>query len=156
MRATDFAVDLLCAIADAAGEDGAYFRPLFDRRVALLRWNYYSERPAWAGADDFGIAAHTDDGCLTLLATDGSAGLTMHDIGAAVFQPQRRCKSGTDWIRPSDQCARSSRKTVFRDLRAFEQTLCLSGQTVVEFNGFATAAGVNDVGIAELKTGFEQ
>jgi isopenicillin N synthase-like dioxygenase len=74
-QATDFALDLLCAIADAAGEDGDYFRPLFNRPMALLRGNYYPERPEWAGENDFGIAAHTDYGCLTLLATDGSPGL---------------------------------------------------------------------------------
>ena len=80
-QATGFALDLLCAIADAAGEDGAYFRPLFDRPMALLRGNYYPERPAWAGANDFGIATHTDYGCLTLLATDGSPGLEVRRRG---------------------------------------------------------------------------
>lgn len=80
-QATGFALDLLCAIADAAGEDGAYFRPLFDRPMALLRGNYYPKRPAWAGAGDFGIATHTDYGCLTLLATDGSAGLEVRRRG---------------------------------------------------------------------------
>ena len=84
-RATDFALCLLRAIADAAGEDGAYFRLLFDRRVALLRGNYYPERPAWAGADDFGIATHTDDGCLTLLTADGSAALIMHGYRCRCF-----------------------------------------------------------------------
>ncbi|MCG3267464.1 isopenicillin N synthase family oxygenase [Yoonia sp. I 8.24] len=80
-RATDFALDLLCAIADASGEDGTYFRPLFDRPMALLRGNYYPERPDWAGENDFGIATHTDYGCLTLLATDGSPGLEVRRRG---------------------------------------------------------------------------
>ncbi len=79
--ATDFARDLLCAIADAAGEDGAYFRDKFDLPMALLRGNHYPERPAWAGAKDFGIATHTDYGCLTLLATDGSSGLEVRKRG---------------------------------------------------------------------------
>ena len=43
--------------------------------MALLRGNYYPPRPADAGEKDFGIAAHTDYGCITLLATDGVAGL---------------------------------------------------------------------------------
>ncbi len=80
-QATEFALDLLCAIADAAGEDGAYFRPLFDRPMALLRGNFYPERPDWAGENDFGIATHTDYGCLTLLATDGSPGLEVRRRG---------------------------------------------------------------------------
>ena len=79
--ATAFSRDLLCAIADAAGEDGAYFADKFDRPMALLRGNYYPERPAWAGEKDFGIATHTDYGCLTLLATDGSPGLEVRQRG---------------------------------------------------------------------------
>lgn len=80
-EATAFSLDLLCAIADAVGEDGDYFRDQFDRPMALLRGNYYPERPAWAGEKDFGIATHTDYGCLTLLATDGSPGLEVRKRG---------------------------------------------------------------------------
>ncbi len=80
-QATAFSLDLLCAIADAVGEDGEYFRDQFDRPMALLRGNYYPERPAWAGEKDFGIATHTDYGCLTLLATDGAPGLEVRKRG---------------------------------------------------------------------------
>jgi isopenicillin N synthase-like dioxygenase len=66
---------LLAAIARAIGKDGDYFADKFDRPMALLRANFYPPRPDWAGEKDFGIAAHTDYGCLTLLATDGQAGL---------------------------------------------------------------------------------
>ena len=66
---------VLRSLASAIGEDPAYFEDKFDRPMALLRGNYYPERPAWAGARDFGIAPHTDYGCLTLLATDGVPGL---------------------------------------------------------------------------------
>lgn len=78
---TGFALDLLCAIADAVGEDGAYFRDKFSRPMALLRGNFYPERPHWATEKDFGIATHTDYGCLTLLATDGSPGLEVRKRG---------------------------------------------------------------------------
>ncbi|MEM0978197.1 MAG: 2-oxoglutarate and iron-dependent oxygenase domain-containing protein [Pseudomonadota bacterium] len=74
-ESTAFALDLLCAIAGGVGEDPHYFRDQFSRPMALLRGNFYPERPSWAGAKDFGIAPHTDYGCLTLLATDGSPGL---------------------------------------------------------------------------------
>lgn len=80
-EARRFALDLLCATADAVGEDGAYFRDKFTHPMALLRGNFYPERPAWATARDFGIATHTDYGCLTLLATDGSAGLEVRKRG---------------------------------------------------------------------------
>ena len=78
---TAFSLDLLCAIAAAVGEDAAYFRDKFARPMALLRGNFYPERPADAGAKDFGIATHTDYGCLTLLATDGSPGLEVRKRG---------------------------------------------------------------------------
>ncbi|MGH1576563.1 isopenicillin N synthase family dioxygenase [Planktotalea sp.] len=78
---TTFALDLLCALADAADADAAYFRDKFSKPMALLRGNYYPERPDWATDKDFGIATHTDYGCLTLLATDGSPGLEVRKRG---------------------------------------------------------------------------
>ena len=81
LQSTDFALDLLCAIVDSVGEDGSFFRDKFTRPMALLRGNFYPERPAWATDKDFGIATHTDYGCLTLLATDGSPGLEVRKIG---------------------------------------------------------------------------
>lgn len=72
-RAT--ALDLLQGISVAIGADPAFFADKFAKPMALLRGNYYPARPDWAGERDFGIAAHTDYGCLTLLATDGQPGL---------------------------------------------------------------------------------
>ncbi|MCF2872720.1 isopenicillin N synthase family oxygenase [Octadecabacter sp. G9-8] len=80
-RALAFSSDLLAAIAGAIGEDREYFRAHFDEPMALLRGNYYPERPAWAGPNDFGIATHTDYGCLTLLAMDGTPGLEVRKRG---------------------------------------------------------------------------
>lgn len=73
------AMDMLRCIAGAIGEDPAYFDDKFDRPMALLRGNFYPARPDWAGDKDFGIAAHTDYGCLTLLAADGVPGLEVQD-----------------------------------------------------------------------------
>ena len=75
VRACAVARDLLRGIASAIGADEGYFDARFDRPMALLRGNYYPPRPGWAGDRDFGIGAHTDYGCLTLLATDGVPGL---------------------------------------------------------------------------------
>ena len=66
---------LLRAVAAALGQPPDYFADKFTRPMALLRGNYYPPRPEGAGARDFGIGAHTDYGCLTLLATDGVGGL---------------------------------------------------------------------------------
>ncbi|MDJ0826932.1 MAG: 2-oxoglutarate and iron-dependent oxygenase domain-containing protein [Rhodobacter sp.] len=74
-KACAVALELLRGVAGAIGEPRGYFDDKFDRPMALLRGNFYPRRPAEAGAKDFGIATHTDYGCLTLLATDGSPGL---------------------------------------------------------------------------------
>lgn len=74
-QALALSLDLLRAISVAIGEDAGFFDGAFSHPMALLRGNYYPPRPEWAGAKDFGIAPHTDYGCLTLLASDGVAGL---------------------------------------------------------------------------------
>ncbi|MBY5932889.1 isopenicillin N synthase family oxygenase [Tateyamaria omphalii] len=79
--ALDVARGLLTAIARSIGADAAHFDGAFDTPMALLRGNFYPARPDWAGAKDFGIATHTDYGCLTLLATDGSPGLEVRKRG---------------------------------------------------------------------------
>lgn len=66
---------VLRAIAAATGRDAHYFTDKFGKPMALLRGNYYPPRPVNSGPLDFGIAAHSDYGCLTLLATDGQPGL---------------------------------------------------------------------------------
>ena len=74
-EARALALRLLGAVAGAIGEDPGFFADKFAQPMALLRGNYYPPRPDWAGEKDFGIASHTDYGCLTLLATDGVPGL---------------------------------------------------------------------------------
>ncbi|EEE36672.1 2OG-Fe(II) oxygenase [Rhodobacteraceae bacterium KLH11] len=69
------AMRILRMIAVSLGREAGSFDAAFDTPMALLRGNYYPQRPDWAGENDFGIAAHTDYGCLTLLATDGTPGL---------------------------------------------------------------------------------
>lgn len=75
------AMEVLRGVAQSIGKPRSSFDGDFDTPMALLRGNYYPERPAWAGAKDFGIATHTDYGCLTLLATDGSPGLEVRKRG---------------------------------------------------------------------------
>jgi len=66
---------LLTYVALAIGRPADFFADKFSQPMALLRGNYYPPRPSGASDKDFGIAPHTDYGCLTLLATDGSPGL---------------------------------------------------------------------------------
>lgn len=74
-QATKLSRALLSSVARSIGQPGEYFDDKFDKPMALLRGNYYPSRPVTAASNDFGIAPHTDYGCLTLLAIDGSPGL---------------------------------------------------------------------------------
>jgi isopenicillin N synthase-like dioxygenase len=75
------AISVLRGVAHAIGAPRDAFDAGFETPMALLRGNYCPARPSWAGTKDFGIATHTDYGCLTLLATDGSAGLEVRKRG---------------------------------------------------------------------------
>lgn len=85
--ALDVARGILRGIAMSIGADADFFADKFDCPMALLRGNYYPPRPEWAGDKDFGIAAHTDYGCLTLLATDGQPGLEVQPRGSDNWVP---------------------------------------------------------------------
>ena len=74
---------LLRQIAEATGREAEYFDDKFTHPMALLRGNFYPARPDWAGDNDFGIAAHTDYGCLTLLTGDGTPGLEVQGADGA-------------------------------------------------------------------------
>jgi isopenicillin N synthase-like dioxygenase len=67
---------LLAAVAESLGQPSSYFEPAFaDAPMSLLRGLHYPPRPALATDKDFGIAPHTDYGCLTLVVSDGTPGL---------------------------------------------------------------------------------
>lgn len=85
-RAHAVALDLLRMIAVVLGEPEDTFDAAFEAPMALLRGNYYPKRPDWATERDFGIAAHTDYGCLTLLAMDGAPGLEVRLVDGT-WQP---------------------------------------------------------------------
>ena len=80
-QACDVAMGVLRGLAKALSVPSNYFDDAFEAPMALLRGNYYPARPDWATAQDFGIATHTDYGCLTLLATDGAPGLEVRKRG---------------------------------------------------------------------------
>lgn len=75
------AMDVLRGVAQSIGAPRDAFDAGFETPMALLRGNFYPARSEGAGEKDFGIATHTDYGCLTLLATDGSPGLEVRKRG---------------------------------------------------------------------------
>ncbi len=80
IQCNDLGVNILNKIAKVLDLSENYFSDKFDLPMALLRCNYYPERPSWAKANDFGIAPHTDYGCLTLLFTEGDPGLEIKTL----------------------------------------------------------------------------
>ena len=52
-----------------------FFRNKFENPMSLLRCNYYLPRKSILSNKDYGIAPHTDYGCLTILLTDNNPGL---------------------------------------------------------------------------------
>ncbi len=71
---------ILNKIAKILKLSDTYFSDKFDLPMALLRCNFYPQRPNWAQNDDFGIAPHSDYGCLTLLFTEGDPGLEIKTL----------------------------------------------------------------------------
>ena len=80
-NALKVAMGILRGLSVSLGRPAESFDRAFDTPMALLRGNFYPTRPEWAGDKDFGIATHTDYGCLTLLATDGAPGLEVRKRG---------------------------------------------------------------------------
>ena len=57
------------------GASFKFFRNKFENPMSLLRCNYYPPRRSSLSNKDYGIAPHTDYGCLTILLTDNNPGL---------------------------------------------------------------------------------
>ncbi len=79
-RSIKLSKNILRQVSKTINHDYKYFDDKFKTPMALLRGNFYPERPDWASDKDFGIASHTDYGCLTLLANDGTPGLEVLNL----------------------------------------------------------------------------
>ena len=73
--ACDCGRDLMRAFAVSLDADEAFFAPRFDRPIARGSALYYPPQPPQMGVEQFGVGAHTDYGCLTLLWQDEVGGL---------------------------------------------------------------------------------
>ncbi len=67
--------DLMRAFAVSLGIDEGFFAPHFNKPIARGSALYYPPQPPQMGAEQFGVGAHTDYGCLTLLWQDAVGGL---------------------------------------------------------------------------------
>lgn len=67
--------DLLSCVAISLGLEQDFFREKYRKRLQRTQLIYYPPHPAGAPADQFGLAPHTDFGCITLLWQDQNGGL---------------------------------------------------------------------------------
>lgn len=74
--------DLLCAVAASLGIAEDFFADKYHKRLQRTQMVYYPQHPAQAEADQFGVAPHTDYGCITLLLQDNSGGLQVRELGS--------------------------------------------------------------------------
>ena len=67
---------LLSAVAESLGQGPGFLDGAFAAApMSLLRGRHYPPRPEGSSAQDFGIAPHTDYGCVTLVVSDSTPGL---------------------------------------------------------------------------------
>jgi len=69
--------DLLTAVAVGFGLDAAFFADRYRKRMQRTNFTHYPAQPADAPADHFGIAPHSDFGCITVLHQDSTSGLEL-------------------------------------------------------------------------------
>jgi isopenicillin N synthase-like dioxygenase len=71
--------DLLRAVAISLGQAENFFVDKYSKPLQRLNIIHYPPHPANAAAEQFGGAAHTDYGCITLLWQDQNGGLQVQD-----------------------------------------------------------------------------
>ena len=72
---TEIGMHVLSFIERSLDLSENFFRDKFENPMSLLRCNYYPPRRSSLSNKDYGIAPHTDYGCLTILLTDNNPGL---------------------------------------------------------------------------------
>ena len=77
---------LLRAVAVSLGAAPDVFVGKYDKPLQRTQCVYYPPHPAQADADLYGVAPHTDYGCVTLLWQDGVGGLEVRDRSGAWVQ----------------------------------------------------------------------
>ena len=80
-------VDLLRAVAVSLGATPDFFADKYAKRLQRTQIIYYPPHPERADADQFGLAPHTDFGCITLLWQDDSGGLEVLERQSKTWIP---------------------------------------------------------------------
>jgi isopenicillin N synthase-like dioxygenase len=74
--------DLLCAVAVGLGITEDFFVDKYRKPLQRTQMVYYPPHPVAAESDQFGVAPHTDYGCITLLYQDDSGGLQVRELAS--------------------------------------------------------------------------
>lgn len=74
--------NLLRAVAASLGIDERFFAARYGKRMQRTQMVYYPPQPPQSDADQFGVAPHTDYGCITLLWQDDVGGLQVREIAS--------------------------------------------------------------------------
>jgi isopenicillin N synthase-like dioxygenase len=67
--------DLMRAVAVSLDQDADFFAPSYRKPLQRTQIVYYPPQPPELGEDQFGVAPHSDFGCITLLWQDANGGL---------------------------------------------------------------------------------
>ena len=78
---------LLRRVARALGVDEGFFDDKYRKRLQRSQMIYYPPQEARAPGDQFGLAPHTDFGCITLLWQDDNGGLEVQERSTGEWIP---------------------------------------------------------------------
>jgi isopenicillin N synthase-like dioxygenase len=79
--------DLMRGVAVSLGLAPGFFADKYRKRLQRTQIIYYPPQPPMAEADVFGLAPHTDFGCITLLWQDDNGGLEVLDRASRAWIP---------------------------------------------------------------------
>jgi isopenicillin N synthase-like dioxygenase len=74
--------DLLRVVALSLGLDEAFFAPRYTKPLQRTQIIYYPPQPPKSEAEEFGVAPHSDYGCITLLWQDDNGGLQVRSVAS--------------------------------------------------------------------------
>jgi isopenicillin N synthase-like dioxygenase len=79
--------NLLRCVALSLGAPADFFAASYAKPLQRTQIIYYPPQPPMADADQFGLAPHTDFGCITLLWQDGNGGLEILERSSGSWIP---------------------------------------------------------------------
>jgi isopenicillin N synthase-like dioxygenase len=148
--------DLLRVVALSLDLDEAFFAPKYTKPLQRTQIIYYPPQPPTGDADQFGVAPHSDYGCITLLWQDDNGGLQVRNLASDSWIDAHPIP-GTLVVNVGDLLARWTndrfRSTLHRVInRSGRERYSIA--TFVDPN-FATVIDPRDLGTAAVECRYE-